>query len=146
MIAGHQTEDVSGARESRKMANLLIVDDDLEMTDASRQLLESVGHRIRVGHNGEEGLTSLSTAPLPDCLLLDLDMPVLDGQGMARQMRLRDGGQEKIPIVLISGRTDLPAVAARMGTPYFVRKACADYGRVLLEMLALALVERRPPA
>jgi FixJ family two-component response regulator len=142
MIAGYQT---TGARESRNMANLLIVDDDLEMADASRQLLESVGHRIRVGHNGEEGLASLSTAPLPECLLLDLDMPVLDGQGMARQMRLRDGGQENIPIVLVSGRSDLPAVAARMGTPYFVKKACADYGAALLEMLARALLERRPP-
>jgi CheY-like chemotaxis protein len=128
------------------MANLLIVDDDLEVADASKELLELAGHKIRIEHNGKEGLASLSTAPLPDCLLLDLDMPVLDGQGMARQMRLRDGGEEKIPIVLVSGREDLPAVAARMGTPYFVAKACADYGVVLLKMLDRALIERRPPA
>src|SRR5580693_3404435 len=105
------------------MANVLIVDNDLDFAAASRELLESVGHHIRIGHNGEEGLASLSVSPLPDCVLLDLDMPVLNGPGMAHQMMLRDHGAEKIPILLVSGRADLAAVAARMGTPYFLEKA-----------------------
>jgi FixJ family two-component response regulator len=73
-------------------------------------------------------------------------MPVLDGRGMARQMRAHDSGEEKIPILLVSGRTDLPAVAARMGTPYFIAKACADYGEVLLKLLDRVLIERCAPA
>ena len=126
------------------MANVLIVDDDVEMADASRDLLESAGHSVRIGHNGEEGLASLSADP-PDCVLLDLDMPVLDGAGMARQMRLNDAREERIPILLVSGRDDLRAVAARIGTPYFIAKACADYGERLLRMLDRALSERCAP-
>ena len=38
------------------MANILIVDDDVDMVDASKELLESVGHCVRTGHSGEEGL------------------------------------------------------------------------------------------
>lgn len=128
------------------MANILIVDDDLDIADFSRELLESAGHRIRVGHNGEEGLVSLSTGPLPDCLLLDLDMPVLNGVGMAHEMLLHDAGEEKIPIVLVSGRNDLSTVAARMGTPYFIRKASDGYGEALLKLVDRALLERRAPA
>jgi CheY-like chemotaxis protein len=127
------------------MANILIVDDDLDIVEASKALLESVGHTIRVGHNGEEGLASLSSAPLPDCVLLDLDMPVLGGEGMAHRMLLHDAGEEKIPILLVSGRDDLRAVAGRMGTPYFIGKASAGYADVLVKTIARALAERCAP-
>jgi CheY-like chemotaxis protein len=128
------------------MANVLIVDDDLDIADASRELLESAGHRIRTAHTGVEGLASLRAAPLPDCLLLDVEMPVLDGPRMAHQMLLHDAGEERIPILLVSGRDDLPAAAARMGTPYFLKKASADYGEALLKILDRALSERHAPA
>jgi CheY-like chemotaxis protein len=128
------------------MANVLIVDDDLDIADVSRELLESAGHRIRIGHNGREGLASLSAGPLPDCVVLDLDMPVLGGREMAHQMLLHDAGEERIPILLVSGNGDLPAIAARMGTPYFLAKASRDYGDVLLKILDRALGERRAPA
>jgi FixJ family two-component response regulator len=128
------------------MANVLIVDDDFDIVDASRELLESVGHCVRVGHSGAEGLASLSAAALPDCLLLDVDMPTMSGPGMAHQMLLRDSGEQKIPILLVSGRNDLPAVAARMGTPYFLAKGSVDYSNVLLKLLDRAIIERRAPA
>jgi hypothetical protein len=61
-------------------------------------------------------------------------------------MLLHDAGEEKIPILLVSGRENLPEVAGRMGTPYFLMKASPDYGEVLLKILARALRERRAPA
>ena len=127
------------------MANVLIVDDNRDVADVLSVLLESVGHHVRVAHNGMEGLALLSAAPLPDCLLLDVEMPVLSGPGMAHQMLLHDAGEEKVPILLVSGRSDLPAVAALMGTPYFLKKNSVDYGKVLLEILARALREKLAP-
>jgi len=128
------------------MAHVLIVDDDFDIAELSKELLESAGHRIRIGHNGEEGLSSLADAPLPDCVLLDVDMPIVNGPEMAHQMLLHDAGQERIPILLVSGRDDLSAVATQMGTPYFLKKASTDYATVLLTILDRALTERRPPA
>jgi CheY-like chemotaxis protein len=128
------------------MSNVLIVDDSADAVQVTTELLESAGHRVRKGYNGEEGLKSLGAGPLPDCVLLDVDMPVLSGPGMAHQMLLHDAGEERIPILLVSGRSDLSEVAARMKTPYFLRKATDDYGRVLLAILDRALRERRPPA
>jgi CheY-like chemotaxis protein len=128
------------------MANVLIVDDDSDTVEVSAQLLESCGHRVQTGYNGEEGLKSLGRGRLPDCVLLDVDMPVMNGPAMAHRMLLHDAGEEKIPIVLVSARDDLAEIATRMGTPYFLRKATADYGDVLLKVLDRALLERRPPA
>jgi CheY-like chemotaxis protein len=133
-------------RETPGITNILIVDDDLDTVELSRHLLESAGHHVKTGHTGIEGLRSLHTKPLPDCILLDVDMPMLSGPGMAHQMLLHDTGEEDIPIILVSGRDDLPEIAARMGTPYFLRKASHNYGKVLLQIVARALVERLAPA
>jgi FixJ family two-component response regulator len=128
------------------MANILIVDDDFDTVELSKELLESAGHKIRVGHNGKEGLKSLSSGPLPDCLLLDVDMPLLSGPGMAHEMILHDAGEEKIPIVLVSGRGDLASVARTIGTSYFLRKMSDEYSSALLALVDRALRERHPPA
>lgn len=68
------------------MANVLIVDDDLDTADLSREILESAGHQIQTGNTGEEGLKSFAAAGLPDCVVLDVDMPELNGPGNANDL------------------------------------------------------------
>jgi CheY-like chemotaxis protein len=128
------------------MANVLIVDDDSDTVEVSTELLESSGHRVQTGYNGEEGLKSLGEGKLPDCVLLDVDMPVLNGPGMAHEMLLHDAGEEKIPILLVSARSDLSEIARLIGTPYFLAKASTDYGDNLIGLLERALRERLAPA
>jgi CheY-like chemotaxis protein len=126
------------------MAHLLLVDDDDDIVEIFAQFLRSEGHEVRSASTGEEGLQTLRAAPLPDLLVLDVDMPVLGGPGMAHKMLLHDAGEESIPILLMSGREDLPKIAAQMGTRYFLRKP-AD-GAQFLEILDRALRERGAPA
>lgn len=128
-----------------EMATVLIVDDAPDTLDLCTELLESAGHRVQTGRNGQEGLKSLADGPLPDCVLLDVEMPILSGPQMAHQMLLHDAGEERIPILLVSARGDLPEIARRIGTPYFLAKATPNYGKALLRILALALTERRAP-
>lgn len=128
------------------MARVLVVDDNPDTVELSTVLLELAGHRVTKGRNGEEGLQSLDAGPLPDCVLLDVDMPVLSGPEMAHRMLLHDAGEEKIPIVLVSGRHDLSEVARRMGTPYFLSKSTRNYGEALLKVLDRALSEGGAPA
>jgi FixJ family two-component response regulator len=80
---------------------------------------------------------------MPDAVLLDVEMPILDGPGMAYQMFVRNCGLENIPIILLSGVVDLEQVAARVGTPYFLGKPYA-LGSVQA-LCDRALVERTPP-
>jgi DNA-binding response OmpR family regulator len=125
------------------MADLLIVDDDLDMGELLGEALAQQGHQIRIAYDGEAGLRELALRQ-PDAVLLDVEMPVLDGPGMAYQMLVRNCGLETIPVILLSGVVDLDRVAARVGTPYFLAKPYA-----LGEVTALcdrALAERTPPA
>jgi CheY-like chemotaxis protein len=126
------------------MANLLLVDDDGDLVELLADQLRSEGHEVRTASNGEEGLEALRTPPLPDAVILDVDMPILGGPGMAHQMLLHDAGQELIPIILLSAKNNLAEIAKKMGTSYFLRKPC-DL-TAFLGLLDRALHERTPPA
>ena len=121
---------------------LLIVDDDSDLADLLAEALRSEGHQVTVAYDGAEGLRLVS-AQRPDLLLLDVEMPLVDGPEMAYQLLLRNCGQENIPIVLLSGVVDLPQVAARVGTPYFLAKPYDV--EALLPLVDRALAERIPP-
>jgi CheY-like chemotaxis protein len=125
------------------MADILIVDDDEDLADTLAELLVGLGHDVHVARNGREGLSALDERELPDVILLDIEMPELDGPGMAYQMLVQDAGKERIPIVLISGYVSLRAIAERVGTPYFAPKPCSL--DTLLGLLERALRERTPP-
>lgn len=124
------------------MADILVVDDDPDAAEALTEVLRFEGHRVRAAFDGQEGLREVH-ARMPDLLLLDVDMPVLDGPGMAYAMLVHDMGQEDVPIVLVSGVPNLPEIAQRVGTPYLVEKPFR-YER-LVAMVARALAERIPP-
>jgi DNA-binding response OmpR family regulator len=125
------------------MADLLVVEDDPDTGEALVAILRAYGHVVRIAYDGEHGLRLLKER-LPDVALLDVEMPVLDGPGMVVSMLIRDAGLEKVPIVLLSGVPDLRAVAARVGTPYYLAKPFPF--AALDELLGRALSERTPPS
>jgi DNA-binding response OmpR family regulator len=124
------------------MANLLVVDDDPDLAAALADALADAGHSVDVAHDGWAGLAALE-GHLPDVVLLDIEMPVLDGPGMAYEMFIRDAGREEIPIILVSAFVGLRDVAKRIGTPYFLPKPC-ELDR-LLDLVRRALVEKSAP-
>jgi DNA-binding NtrC family response regulator len=124
------------------VADLLVVDDNVDVGDMLADILRDRGHTVRVARNGTEGLDRIEEH-FPDAVLLDVEMPMLTGPEMAMRMFLHNCGQEAIPIILQSGVKDIIALAARVNTPYFLSKPF-----MVDEMLALvrrALEERIPP-
>jgi DNA-binding NtrC family response regulator len=124
------------------MAEILIVDDDTELGEVLAEVLSDLGHDVRTACNGEEGLRALALRA-PHLVLLDVEMPFLDGPGMAYQMFLRDCGLESIPVVLLSGVVGIAAVAAKVGTPYFLPKPYSP--AAVVSLCDRALVERQAP-
>ena len=124
------------------VGDILIVEDDAELAVTLADLLALRGHTTRVAFDGREGLRAMEDR-LPDLILLDIEMPVLDGPGMAHAALTRDAGRELIPIILSSGYADIDAIAERIGTPYRIPKPCSL--NALTKLVDLALTERRPP-
>ena len=125
------------------MARLLLVDDDNDIVEALGELLRREGHEVHSASTGEEGLVVLRASSLPDALILDVDMPVLGGPGMAHKMLLHDVGEENVPIILMSANRDLSEIARKMGTSYVLKKPTTI--DAFLAVLDRALRERRGP-
>lgn len=124
------------------MAKCLIVEDDPDIGESLSSILDDEGYKVRIAHDGREGLDEISKE-IPDIVLLDVEMPVLNGPDMAYELFIQDCGKELIPIVLLSGVANLKQVAEQVGTPYFLAKPY-PIDR-LLNLVQRALAEKRAP-
>ncbi|MCP4397367.1 MAG: response regulator [bacterium] len=79
------------------MAKILIVDDSLFQRRSIRRILKVAGYEIQEAGDGRQGL-ELLTAFVPDCIILDILMPDLDGLGFFR--KLQEQGEKPSVIVL----------------------------------------------
>jgi len=82
---------------------ILIVEDDLASREVLRWRLGRIGDfEIREATNGQEALEAVAADP-PDCILMDLKMPVLDGWEATRQIRARKI-ERHVPIIAITAQ------------------------------------------
>ena len=84
------------------MARILIVDDDAELVDAMKAMLESKGHSVSKALSGSEGY-AIARREKPDLLLLDV-MMAHDSEGfeIARQLK-EDPETRHLPVIIITG-------------------------------------------
>lgn len=85
------------------MPSLLVVDDEPEIRNFLRLLLEGEGYRVRVARDGQEGAALAESDP-PDLVLTDWAMPRLGGDGLCTLLRSNERTRQ-IPIVLMSAVT-----------------------------------------
>ncbi len=82
---------------------LLIVEDDQALAMFLRRGMEADGHRVRCAYDGVEALGAFRDE-LPDLTILDLNLPVLDGEQALAEMRAID---PQLPILILTGRQEV---------------------------------------
>lgn len=80
---------------------VLIVDDNADAAEMMGEALELVGHTVQVAHDGARGL-ELAAEFDPDCVMLDIGLPTIDGYEVARRLRTRDGDRHRT-LVAVTG-------------------------------------------
>jgi CheY-like chemotaxis protein len=86
------------------MKKILLIDDDVQLVDMVKTLLESVGYEVSYAYQAEKGIEMARTAS-PDLILLDVMFagpPGPDGFEISRQLH-KDSALKKIPIIILSG-------------------------------------------
>ena len=97
-----------------------ILDDEPEIRKALRRLLTCRGFLVVEYERGQDLLSSLDTDP-PDCLLLDLRLPGVNGFDVLEAMRSR---QIHIPVVVVTAddEVDTPERVFKLGASAYLRK------------------------
>ena len=80
---------------------IVLIEDNRDVRDALRFLLESWGHRVEEAETGARGLEIIRTS-VPEIVLVDLGLPGLDGYGVAEAVRAAPGG-DAVLLVAITG-------------------------------------------
>jgi DNA-binding response OmpR family regulator len=82
------------------MATILVVEDERKIRDLVRSYLERDGHQVITTASGAEAITLAETAG-PDLLVLDLRLPDVPGEDVAREVRRTS----KVPILMLTARS-----------------------------------------
>jgi CheY-like chemotaxis protein len=129
-----------GATAGAPSVSVLLVDDDLSIREVLVEILEDQGFSVATASNGAEALTLLGGIR-PDLILLDLNMPVMNGSEFRKAQR-SDPSLREIPTVVMSAVDRMPDQIADLAVSETLAKP------VPLHDL-LAVVERhstrRPP-
>ncbi|GMT46956.1 MAG: hybrid sensor histidine kinase/response regulator [bacterium] len=89
-------------RELERKQNILIVDDSLSIRKFVSIILQQKGYRVYTASNGMEALEVIDEQPV-DLIITDLEMPVMHGYELLRELR-RKGLSESIPVVILTSR------------------------------------------
>jgi DNA-binding response OmpR family regulator len=106
------------------LKTILLVDDDTEIIESMRAVLENKGYRILVARDGNAGLT-VAERENPDLLVLDMMMPKKSGFLVLEKLKSRPGGL--IPTIMITGNEGSRhrAYAEMLGVQDYIRKPFA---------------------
>src|SRR3954462_7421991 len=97
------------ASQAINAAEILVVDDDPDIRDSLREVLEDEGYSVACVGNGREALEYLHRGPRPRVILLDLMMPVMDGWQFRREQK-RDPAIADIPLIVITATGKRPVL------------------------------------
>jgi two-component system, OmpR family, response regulator len=97
---------------------VLVVDDDDATRSAERAVLSDDGFRVIEARDGAEAMRLIRTDP-PAMIVLDIQMPGVDGPSFARQLRT---ALRHVPLVILTGADDPKHEADRCNAEAYLRK------------------------
>lgn len=100
-------------------AKILVVDDDAEVLEMCKIILEDGGYNVIT--NDGTSVESTVREKLPDLVILDVVLPGFDGREISKRIKKHDSTKH-IPIILISANINLNNTSDRSGADYFLNK------------------------
>jgi two-component system, chemotaxis family, chemotaxis protein CheY len=91
------------------MKTCLVVDDSRVIRKVARRILEDMSFTVAEAEDGSEALASCRSS-MPDAILLDWNMPVMNGIDFLRQLRADPGGERPI-VVFCTTENDMSSIA-----------------------------------
>jgi CheY-like chemotaxis protein len=93
---------------------VLVVDDDPDIVDSMRFVLEDAGYSVRSALDGREALELMRREAGAALVILDLAMPVMNGMAF-RAEQAKDAALARVPVIVLSGDGHVQEKAAKLG-------------------------------
>jgi DNA-binding response OmpR family regulator len=130
------------------MAKILVLEDNERINQAYKIILEKEGHTVRVAFDGKQGLKVAEEFD-PEIILLDIDMPVMDGLDFMRNFDVANK-HPNVKVVIMSNLDKDQSVeeALRLGAYKYILKARASPRQLatLINHLINKNLDKKPEA
>lgn len=105
------------------MTRIAIIEDDPVISQMYRMKFEADGFEVQLADNGRRGVALVETFK-PDIILLDLQMPTMDGTEALTYIRKHDWGKD-IPVIILTnlGEEEAPKALRALGIHSYIVKA-----------------------
>lgn len=102
---------------------ILIADDNVQNLQIISEILSNSDYVIRLAKNGKQVLSSIELSP-PSLVILDVNMPIMDGYEVCNILKKEDSMYKEIPIIFLSAFNDSSSrsKAFKMGAADFISK------------------------
>ena len=104
----------------RGAERILIADDNDQTVELLEAVLPTWGYHVMAASNGYQALEKVESSR-PDLVLLDIDMPGLDGLEVCRRMK-SNPQKRSIPVVFVSGHCDIAQCTRTSGADAYLSK------------------------
>lgn len=105
------------------MTKIAIIEDDSVISQMYRMKFETDGFDVQVANNGRDGVVLVQEFA-PDMVLLDMQMPIMNGDEALRQIRKQDWGKT-VPVMILTnlGEEEAPKDVRSLGIESYIVKA-----------------------
>lgn len=121
--------------------NILIIDDETNLTDMVKFQLSAKGYKVATASNGEEGLQRLTLFE-PDLIILDINMPKMGGIEFLEKISTAHG-RPRYPILVLTARANLEKTFKDIDVDGFMSKPF-DIAHLISKIEELTAVGRNP--
>ena len=121
-----------------RVAKILVIDDEPEITDIIEAFLKNAGYDVRTENSSVMGIEK-ARAFLPDLILLDIMMPVMDGYQVCNELK-KNPNTKHVPVIFLTGKdaSHDEGKSFKVGGDMFIKKpfSCER----LLEIVKIVLI------
>ncbi|HWA63853.1 MAG TPA: response regulator [Caulobacteraceae bacterium] len=122
------------------MPRILVIDDDPALAELLEALLEAADYEVVVANDGRAGLAAMTADPPPDAVVLDINLPAVDGFQVLEAVRDRPGPAPPILVLTARYGQDDARRARALGAADFLAKPFSN--RTLLTRISALLRPR----
>ena len=104
-------------------AKILIIEDDYAIQNMYKLHFENIGYDVKTANDGQEGL-SVARSWNPDLILLDIKMPIMNGDEMLFKLRESEKGEKPTKVIVLTNlsRSEAPRSLQFLGVKRYIVK------------------------
>jgi len=141
IAAGEEISEMSLTLADTINGLVLVIDDSNVILQATSDILKKDGQNVLLAQSGKEGL-KLASAGIPDLILLDIEMPGMDGYDVLKELK-KDDFTKNIPVIMYTSKTKKEDIllAIKMGIMDYISKNSDE--KIISAKIQSALIQAR---